>query len=363
MEPRPLNKPQRTAAPAPASSSPPTDRSGWAPPSSTSPGYTQPIPPVSPPIYGGFPIDQTSARGAWFDPAASSPPLPQPGEHGYSPGPPLTPIDSGPLGKILGPVLALLLLAAVVAAVVFGVLKILDGGDGRDTNAGLPPGSAVSAAQVTTTAAEAGGPTETSSGNADQTAVPTTEGGSAATTEEPKPTKTKKPEPTEEPASALSLLPTTGDFPDGFERTENDKRTEDAVASSFADPAEATEKLEEWGWEENAYRTFEIPADKEPDPNATTFINISIHYFTEKTGSRKALSYFADSVIEAQGLEEITVDKIGQETRALKGSPDGTNLVVLYIRYGNYLIRIGGSSPQGDPTQDVIDLANKIVQH
>jgi hypothetical protein len=289
----------------------------------------------------------------------------QPGERGYSPGPPLTPIDSGPLAKLLGPILALVVLAAVVAAVVFVVLKVFDG-DGREANAGLPPGSTIAAAQLAPTGAATseGEPTEAAAGDdSEQTAQPTDESGSAATgDEEPKPTKTPKPSPTKEPASALSLLPTTGDFPDGFERTENDKRTEDAVASSFPDPAEATEKLEEWGWTENAYRTFEIPADSNPDPNATTFINISIHYFSEKSGSRKALSYFADSVIETQGLDEISVDKIANETRALKGSPDGSNLVVLYIRYGNYLIRIGGSSPTGDPTEDVIELAKKIVK-
>lgn len=365
MEPRPLSKPQRNVPPAPTPSFPPIDRSGWAPPPPTlAPGYSQPIPPVAP-TYGGIPIEQAAARGAWFDPAAPSAPLPQPGEQGYSPGPPLTPIDAGPFGKILGPLLALLLLAAVVAAFVFLILKVFDGGGDRDNNnANMPAGTAVAGAQPTSTVAQDGDPTKESSDGPDETAVATSESQTASAgddEEEPQPTKTKKPEPTKEPASALTLLPITDDLPEGFVRTENDKRTEDAVAASFANPDEATEKLQEWGWEENAYRTFEIPANKSPDPTMTTFVNISIHYFSANAGSRHALSYFADSVITAQGLDEIEVDKIGQETRALKGSPDGTNLVVLYIRHGNYLIRIGGSSPDGDPTQDVIDLGEKIV--
>jgi hypothetical protein len=310
--------------------------------------------------------DPASARGTWFDPAAAAGPVqPPPPANGYSPGPALTPIDGGPLAKILGPLLALILLAAVVGGIVFGVLKILDGDDGRDPNGGnqLAAGSPTTSAQVvgTESPTEEAGATEAPS-DSDKTPDPTKEGEAATTEEaEAKPTKTKKPEPTDEPASGVSLLPTTGDLPDGFERTENDRRTEDAVAASFSDPDEATQKLDEWGWTENVYRTFEIPEDKGPDSTTTTFINISIHYFSENGGSRKALSYFADSVIAAQGLEEIEVDKIGQETRALKGSPDGTNLVVLYIRSGNYLIRIGGSSPEGDPTQDVIALGEKIV--
>jgi hypothetical protein len=312
-----------------------------------------------------MPVDQPSARGTWFDPAAQAAPSVQTGDRGYSPGPPLTPIDAGPLGKYLGPLLALVLLAVVVGAFVFVILNVFDDdGGNRDPGSNLAAGSVTAAAQVAPTEEEEDQtePTQETSSNPEATQTPAGEESGAPTEEEvPEPTRTPKPKPTEPPA-AISLLPTTGDLPDGFERTENDRRTEEAVASSFADPAEAAVKLEEWGWEENAYRTFEIPADSGPDPSLTTYVNISIHYFGAKNGARHALSYFADSVIQLQGLEEIEVEKIGQETRALKGSPDGVNLVVFYVRYGNYLIRIGGSSPQGDPTEDVLELAKKIVE-
>src|SRR4029079_8438871 len=117
-------------------------------------------------------------------------------------------------------------------------------------------------------------------------------------------------------------------LPDGFARTEDDKRTLDQVVASFANPDEATQLLPEWGWEENAYRTFQIPADGNADPNATSFINVSVNRFADEDGAANAMSYFVDAVVAAQGLEAFDVDQVGDATIALKGSPDGANLTV-----------------------------------
>jgi len=369
MEPRPPNKPQRQA-PVPPASPPPIDRSNWVPPQSTvSSGYPQAnLPPV--PNYGSASAESTGSRGLWYDPAIpTGPPQGPAGSGGYSPGPALTPIDSGPIAKIIGPLLALLVLAGVVTAIVFVVIRVFDGGDGRDNNQATGgTTTAVSQAAPTEAATEenSGDDEESKETKAaigvEKTAGPTEEGSTAEAGEpENTPKPTDKPEPTSAPSSALALLPTTEDAPEGFQRTEKDKRTKEAVASSFPNADEAMANLDEWEWKENAYITFEIPVESNPDPNQTTYINVSIHRFGDKTSTKAALAYFSDSVTVSQGLEPLSVERIGDQTVGLSGAPDGSNLVVLYVRTGNFLIRIGGSSPTGDPAQDVIDLAKKIV--
>lgn len=367
MEPRPLNKPQRPTTPPPAPSSPPVERGSWSPPAANPvPNYTPPPIPAEPSFSSGS-YDASASRGAWYEPApAGGPPMPP---QGYSPGPALTPIDGGRGARLLGPLLALVVLAAVVVAVVFVIVRVF-GDDGRDNGANLAAATGTAQSQAAPTSAasavptgEPTGPTNAVAG-ADETGAPAD--GGAPQGESPEPSATAEdaaaPEPTRSTASARSMLPTTGDLPDGFQRTEDDKRVKDAVAASFSNSDEATNLLGEWEWRENAYRTFEIPADAGADPNSMTYINISIHRFGTEQGAKSALTYFADDVITTQGLEELDVDRVGEQTRALKGAPDGANLVVLYIRTNNYLIRIGGSSPQGDPTQDVIAMAEKIVE-
>jgi hypothetical protein len=286
---------------------------------------------------------------------------------GYSPGPALTPIDGGRGSRLFGPLLALGVLAAVVIAVVYFLFGVL-GDDGRDNGADLAAATGTAQAQAAPTgvasAEPTAQPTEASNAvaGADETGAPAE--GNATQEQTPVPSATADAaaaDPTQKTASARSMLPTTGDLPAGFQRTEDDKRVKEAVAASFADSDEATAFLDEWEWRENAYRTFEIPADAGADPNGMTYINISIHRFGTEQGAKDALTYFADDVISTQGLEEIEVDRIGEQSRALKGAPDGANLVVLYVRTGKYLIRIGGSSPQGDPTAEVIAMAEKIV--
>ncbi|MCC6790679.1 MAG: hypothetical protein IT336_03285 [Thermomicrobiales bacterium] len=366
MEPRPLSKPQRptTPAPVPAPSHPPLDRGGWTPPPSMpAPSYVPPSIPVEP-TYVPPAYEPTASRGAWYEPVPSGGPPPPP--QGYSPGPALTPIDGSRGAKLLGPLFALVVLAAVVVAVVFVVVRVFGDDDGRDNGGNLAANGtattqAVTAPTEAATVEATGEPTEETGAvaGADETGESETSGQPADETPEPTAT-TEEAEPTKGPVSARSMLPTTGDLPEGFQRVEDDKRVKEAVAASFSDSDEAMELLNEWEWRENAYRTFEMP-EGTGDPARMTFINISIHRFGTEQGAKDALTYFADDVIGTQGLEEFDVDRIGEQSRALKGAPDGANLVVLYIRIDNYLIRIGGSSPQGDPTAEVITMAEQIA--
>lgn len=361
MEPRPLNRQPRAASPTPAPSPPPADRASWTPPAPAAPTHDQPSPTYS----SSGPIDASATRAPWQEqPGVAGPPLPP---HGYSPGPALTPIDSGRGSRLVGPILALVVLAAVVVSVVFVIFRFFDdSGDGTTANQPAPSTTAVAQAAPSGVATEEPTPAPTQSGGvvagADEPAAPPSSEGSADTTPEPSPTPRPSGGQTSRssPASARSMLPSASDLSGGYERTEDDKRSKDAVANSFSNPDEAVVNLDAWSWRENAYRTFELPADA--DPNSTTVINVSIHRFGREQGAKDALDYFADDVIATQGLEEFKVQRIGEQTRALKGATDSANLVVLYVRTDVYLIRIGGTSPQGDPTDDVIAVAEMIVE-
>ena len=69
--------------------------------------------------------------------------------------------------------------------------------------------------------------------------------------------------------------------------------------------------------------------------------------------------FFSDQVIFGQGLEEVEPPAIGESARLLIGAPDGVPLSVLYAQDGPIMYRIGGStsSPDGDPTADVLAVA------
>jgi hypothetical protein len=388
MEPRPLNKPQRPT-PQPAST-PPGERGSGVPPygstSSVPPASGAAVPPYRPPgsptdssyssgglgrpsgIGGVGGLDPAAQHGSWYEPPNPTMPGPQPLTHGYSPGPALTPIDGGRGARVLGPILALLVLAAIVGTAVFFILRQFGDDNPRSNNLAAENGTTVAQTGPTVTPTadgEQGSEATQETGavaGADETAAPTEAPAGPSAGETPTPEDAAAAEPTRSsPPSARSLLPAPDDVGNRFARTEDDKRTREAVADSFSNPEDALSKLEGWKWRENAYRTFEIPAGDNPLASETTVVNISIHRFGEEQGAKDALNYFAEDVIATQGLEEFRIDRIGEQTRALRGDAEGSNLVVLYVRNGNYLIRIGGYSLEGDPTEDLIALAQSII--
>lgn len=366
MEPRP-DKPSRTPAGKPPESSfPPSsnpiysggDSASWSTGAWTSPpgpGRAEPAPRDEP----------LTARAAdWHgQPGAYAPN----GDQGYSPGPSLAPIDQRRGSSWLGPLIAVAVLALIVAAVAVAFTKVRGGnGDG-----GAPGNSAQIAAPAQTSTAQAA---------ALQTQItPTVPSGTAAATTNAatQPTKapTQKPKPTDTPAStsgsssalasaakAKTLLPTVDEAGADFVMTEHDDRNRTAVAQTFGDPNDAAAKLTQWGWRENVYTTFQIPADQVADQTETTLISVSIHRFSTGDGASSAFGYFVDAVVSGQGLTEASADSIGDQTRKLTGSSADGNLTVLYIQNGAYLIKVSAASPTGDPSADAVAMAKKIVK-
>ncbi len=175
-------------------------------------------------------------------------------------------------------------------------------------------------------------------------------------------------EPAGEPAPAdlASLLPDATDLPvEGLALSDSGVRPLATVLGSFGtDPAvqaEAEAFLEQWGWTENVYSDFAGDATV-LTPDATSVITVSIHGFADQGSASEALTYFSNVVISGQGFDEVQADPIGDEIRLLRGvGEDGTTNVAAYIVDGPLLYRIGGSSPAGDPTGPVLQLADQLI--
>ena len=151
-------------------------------------------------------------------------------------------------------------------------------------------------------------------------------------------------------------------MPDGFSLFDggSGEFTEEEVAAALGNEEESAALLDEWGWREGAVRQFNM--DGEPAAEDTSVLIGSVHRFGSSSAANEALTYFSDAVAGPQDLDDIEVDTIGDETRALSGQTDaGANQVILYIRNGPYLLRIAGTSAEGDPTDAVVALAEQLV--
>jgi len=321
----------------------------------------------NPPTSSANPGSGTGYGTAPFD-ASSAPPAPPPAigyDPDYSPGQPLTPLR-GPRGaNIVGPLLAVAALAIIVAAVAFIISQFRGGND----NPSSQP-TAVIAAAASPTADDTNGDSPTQVAAPDQ---PTSEAGDAQATNTPKvnrPTETgdlSGSDGTDTSGSAPAdrtrarqWLPTTRIVGEGYEQSNNGTRDETEVAGSFPDPADAAAKIQEFGWKENVFREYELSGGAETD---TTTINVSVHRFDTEGGAKDALSYFAEGGRVGQGLTEVKdAPEFGEGSVTLQGTIDGGNVYVIYIRQNDFVIRIGGFSPTGDPSETTNALAERMMQ-
>lgn len=168
-----------------------------------------------------------------------------------------------------------------------------------------------------------------------------------------------------EDIDVAALMPTAGELPvQGLSSTGSGERTLTEVAATFGSAeaaAEAEQYLTDLGWSENVFADFSgDPSLLSPD--ATTVLTVSVHEFADQASASEALPYFSNVVVAVQGFSEGQADPIGDEIRLLRGvSEDGTTNVAAYIVDGSLLYRIGGSSPAGDPTGHVLQLANDLI--
>ena len=151
----------------------------------------------------------------------------------------------------------------------------------------------------------------------------------------------------EQPLSAL--LPTAGDISADLVQSEDRARSLDEQASMFANAGEMTQRLTDWGWQENVFRVYQstIPTDSGA-PSAT--IDVSLTRFASAEGAAAALPVFLQDRAAVLGESEVQRPlQLGDETRALTGETPQGDDVTLYVRQGNLLLRVSVTTLQGTP--------------
>lgn len=165
------------------------------------------------------------------------------------------------------------------------------------------------------------------------------------------------------PATGVALiLPSEKQVPNGLVIIEDGERTLDDVTDGFADPDEAAEMFEEWGWERNVIRAFHTPADATADPDEIDGIYISVHEFESPDAAEEALDYSVDVHLGETNLAEQDQDELGESSRILFGEQPYGDEITIYVQHGNALIRLSASSPEGDPTEEAIALMEGMIE-
>jgi hypothetical protein len=255
--------------------------------------------------------------------------------------------------------LALMILAIVIGFIVFG---------GDDENGANQAGAGATETALAI-AAPQNEPTPTTDANAAAAETPATDE-APATNDAALPTPTEPPaEPTPtEVVEALfftgeltSLLPQPEDLPAGFAATSDPvrlQRSEVAANLDSANAAAVEQQLREWRFDRH-WRQEYVISDAEYDANETSVLFVSMNSFNLEDGAVQALDLFVGAAESLGMVRGETVD-LGDEAVMLTSESNG-RAVVIYVRYGNVLMRMYGYSEQGDPTADVIALTEAVL--
>lgn len=163
-------------------------------------------------------------------------------------------------------------------------------------------------------------------------------------------------------AGLEALLPTADQVPADLSDEVNTTRTQEQVVESLGGGRPAESNLEDWGWSGNVDRAFQVPDMSVADPASTTYLGVSIHGFGNKTAAADALPFFSDILIDGGGYTEIDAPQVGDAARMMTmTNEEGVTYVFLYVQDGSVLYRFLGSSPAGNPAQDVMTLANEML--
>lgn len=160
----------------------------------------------------------------------------------------------------------------------------------------------------------------------------------------------------------FALLPDASVMPQGLEATGDTTRTEADVVDALGGTRDAETRLDNWGWAGNVERSFMAPDPAALAPDATTNIVVSLHGFASDQAAAEALTFYSDIVAASGGYQETDAGDIGATNRLLVRTQEGGGSdAALYVQQGSVLYRIGGFSPGGDPTINVLNVASQVV--
>ena len=160
-------------------------------------------------------------------------------------------------------------------------------------------------------------------------------------------------------ADLVGLLPSTSEIPPGLTLESEGALTADAMPLTFPVPAEARDRLANWEWQENAYRSF-VAAGGRP-PGAPSAVEISLHRFASDGGAAAAMPYFAEARAEARGLSLVPSESTPPAETAVIGKVAEGNEATLYVRLGNVLVRVTVVVPDGPADYVARQVTNAVI--
>jgi hypothetical protein len=162
------------------------------------------------------------------------------------------------------------------------------------------------------------------------------------------------------PLSIASYLPSTLPLAHaGCFLLEDDRTlTFDEIAFRLGDTADARSRLQGWGWQASANRTFACDA---PPAGEAGWIDIGVHLFASAAAAQQALDYYASLRAESAHLTFGAPPPLGDYAAAISGPASNGAEVTLYTSRGPLLIRVTGVSPSGSPFGDVQAVAQSIL--
>jgi hypothetical protein len=158
--------------------------------------------------------------------------------------------------------------------------------------------------------------------------------------------------------SLTALMPDASVLPTGFSAGTDSNLALGDVIVALGSSRIAKQNLADWGWTGNVQREYDNPA---PEPGATSSLAVSAHGFKDTASAGEALPFYSD-VLAANGYYYVEAPAVGDSARMLRQDrEDGGVLVVLYVQEGPVLYRIGGYALGGDPSQDVVNVAQQML--
>jgi hypothetical protein len=165
--------------------------------------------------------------------------------------------------------------------------------------------------------------------------------------------------PTPPVAGLATLLPAASELPPGLAVESDGALSAEAMPLTFPTPAEASELLASWGWQENASRSYVAAA--EPVPGAPSLVEISLHRFTTDSGAAVALPYFAAARAEVRGLSLVPIESMPPGEAAVVGQVAAGNEATFYVRMGNVLLRVTAVVAEGPAEYVARQVADAVI--
>ena len=164
-------------------------------------------------------------------------------------------------------------------------------------------------------------------------------------------------------AGLVELLPAQDQVPTDLTVVADSTRNEEQVVESLGGGRPAEASLDEWGWSGNAERSFENPDPANADPASTTYLSVSVHGFDSPESAGEALPFYAEILVASgSGYSEIDAPDVGDAAQMFSvNDANGGTWITLYVQDGSVMYRIFAVSPGGDPTEDVVAIANELV--